>query len=127
MTSVVMGNGSESKSQKTGDIKGFIVSADKKKARQAVIQCVAYSPSATCNLFSLTSMTKKGWTMIGNDDGITITKDDVKIKFDIKVKTKRGYLFVMKFVRIDGGGETAGAGGCKTAVWWRLRLGPLIT
>ena len=27
----------------------------------------------------------------------------------------------------DGGGETGGGGGCKTAVWWRLRLGPLIT
>ena len=101
-----MGNGSESKSCKTGDIKGLIVSSNKKKAKHAVIKNVAYSPSATCNLFSLTCMTKKGWTLIGNDKGITISKNGTHIKFDTKVKTKRGYLFIMKFVRLDEGDES---------------------
>ena len=104
---IVMGNGSESKSLKTGNIKGLIVSADRKQTKQAVIQNVAYSPSAMCNLLSLTSMTKKGWTLVGDDEGITICKNGVGIKFDTKVETNCGYLFVMKFVRLDEQGESA--------------------
>ena len=73
---VVMGNGSESKGCKTGDIKGLLVPKDRKKTRQETIQNVAYSTSAT-NIFSLTYMMKKGWAMEGDNDGITLTKDGI--------------------------------------------------
>ena len=65
----------------------------------ATIKDVAYAKGASCNLFRLTYMLRKGWEIHGTGDYIKLKKDKITITFDIKIRTPKGMLFVMKFVR----------------------------
>ena len=96
---VVMGNGTESKGKVAGDISGYIYNNKDEKVMSAVIHDVVYSKTTKFNLFSITSMINKGWKLHGDEKALTLTKRKTRIAFDIKVKTPKGFLFVMKFKR----------------------------
>ena len=65
----------------------------------ATLKNVAYAKDAEYNLFSLTYMMMKGWTMLGDKEKIILKKGDTELKLTHKVKTDKGFLFVIKFVR----------------------------
>ena len=88
---VVMGNSSSTKSAKTGDISGLLMMNKNKKAVSATLQDVAYAKDAQYNLFSLTYMMKKGWSMTANNDEIILKKGKIQLSFNSKVKTSRGF------------------------------------
>lgn len=106
---VIMGNSSSSESQMIDDVKDLVYSKSKSKGFCATLADVAHTPTAKYNLFSLTCMLKKGWTMIGNEKGITLTKGDVTLNFDHKVETSRGCLFVIKLVRLEAAAMALGS------------------
>ena len=63
------------------------------------LQNVVVSQAATFNLFSITSMLKKGWILSGSTNHLTLTKDAIVIDFDIKIATHKGMLFCIKICR----------------------------
>ena len=89
-----MGNGQNAKAAVVGDILGTVDSTKIK------VSDVAYCPDAKFNLFSLSLMLKKGWTMHGNEDSITVSKGEGsskrELRFDIKVNTSRGVLYCVR-------------------------------
>ena len=90
-----MGNGTQTASGKTGDISGLIFTDNGKKGVSATLKNVAYAKDAEYNLFSLTYMMMKGWTMLGDKEKIILKKGDTELKFTHKVKTNKGFLFVI--------------------------------
>ena len=62
----IMGNGNSTKGSIIGELLG---TADGQKIK---ISDVVYCPHAKFNLFSVTSMMKKGWRLRGNDKGIEL-------------------------------------------------------
>ena len=67
-----------------------------KKAVSATLQDVAYAKDTKYNLFTLSYMMKKGWSMTANNEEIILKKGKVQLKFNSKVKTSRAFLFVIK-------------------------------
>jgi hypothetical protein len=47
------------------------------------------------NLFSITKLQNDGWMLGENADAIWLTKEDIEIKFDIKILTPKGVLYAM--------------------------------
>ena len=47
------------------------------------------------NLCSTTKMMKEGWIMLGNEEGILMTKGESKIHFDIPIRSKEGIIWAM--------------------------------
>ena len=101
-----MGNGTEVKSCKVKNEQGLIMRKSGRKVRQSILWSVVYTDTVKCNLFSLIYMIKKEWAIHGDDNGITITKDGIKIHFNIKIMTNKGYLFVMTCIVLDDKAET---------------------
>ena len=94
---VIMGNGTSAQSQIIGDVKGLICSMKDKTGICATLQNLAHAPEAKYNLFSITCMMNKEWKMVGDVNGIVLTKGDTKLHFNHKINTSLGCLFVIKF------------------------------
>ena len=54
---------------------------------------VALNRKHNFNLLSLTLMMQDGWIMSGNKEEITVTKDGMKISFDIVMPTNTGAVY----------------------------------
>ena len=60
---------------------------------------VGYNPKGNFNLFSVSRCLMEGWKLVGDDTGMELTKDDIVIKFDIVIKTKKGAIFCVLMKR----------------------------
>eukprot|EP00980_Cylindrotheca_fusiformis_P021938 scaffold8776_cov78-Cylindrotheca_fusiformis.AAC.1 len=98
---VTVGNGNTVKIQKYGQVAGQFVDKQGDKMMKATLDEVAYYPESAANVFSLTRMLKKGWTLGNNQHALWIKKGQRKILFDIQVETSRGVLYCANFQR-DG-------------------------
>ena len=90
------------------DISGTLYDKDDNPVSKIMLVGVNYTPSSTYNLlFSLAICLKHGWQLNGNfDTGCVLTKNGQELRFDIRVKSGSGYLWVTKIVP-DGTIETA--------------------
>jgi hypothetical protein len=89
----VMGaNGKTEKIKNIGKLRGTFCDKFGSKVIVITLDNVHYVPNQAINLFSLTKAMNNGWTVHGNDDGISISKGDLKINFDIKIPTAKGFL-----------------------------------
>jgi hypothetical protein len=85
-------NGKTEKTENIGKLRGTFCDKFGSKVIDITLEDVHYVPNQAINLFSLTKAMKNGWTVHGNDDEISILKGDLKINFDIKIPTAKGFL-----------------------------------
>jgi hypothetical protein len=72
-----------------------------------IIADVSHLPEGNFNLFSVTRLQKKGWTLTGNADYIKLKKGRKSLLFNIVINTPKGALYIGKFSR-KGGDEVMG-------------------
>ena len=51
------------------------------------------------NLLSITTMIMKGWKLHIDENALKLVKESMELRFDIKIKNTKCFLFVMKFQR----------------------------
>ena len=100
---VKLGDGKLITSVKTGKLRGIIEQKDGTRT-ELVLSNVRYVPSLSCNLFSMLAAMDKGCKLDGGKrDGKTVlklTKGDMKIVFDQRIKTANMDLLGVKFLRV---------------------------
>ena len=86
--------GPPAKAQTIVDIPAVIM--EKNGENKRVMICdVTYVPNGWYNIFSITKMLKAGWQLLGDmEKGLVLTKGQTSIKFERKVHTTKGLLFV---------------------------------
>jgi hypothetical protein len=72
-----------------------------------IITDVSHLPEGNFNLFSVTRLQKKGWTLTRNADYIKLQKGKKSFLFNIVIDTPKEALNVGKFIR-KGGDEVVG-------------------
>jgi hypothetical protein len=90
-----MGNSKSEDATVIGSIDGRLCDKNGNVLNDAKISDVTHFPEAKYNLFSITKLQNDGWTLGGNADAIWLTKGDIEIKFDIKIRTPKGVLYAM--------------------------------
>ena len=98
---VVMGNKQVEKSTGVGCISSVVCDNQGNQKVNAKIMDVALVPDCAFNLFSLSKRLKKGWSLHGNTDALTLSSPDgsCKLWFDIKITTPNGVLYVILMKR----------------------------
>jgi len=94
----VVGNtGESSPISKVGDHRGIVCDKHGVEIMPVRLQNVKGVQNSKFNLFSLTYMIKKGWTMTGTKDAIILTKKSnrTKLVFDIVIPTAEGLIFAI--------------------------------
>ena len=81
------------------DIPGQFENKDGEIGLTAELTEVRYDEKYNFNLFSLSKIMRNGWSLRGNTNGITATKNDRTIRFDIIVRTSKGQLYACRFRR----------------------------
>jgi hypothetical protein len=76
---------------------------------EVIITDVSHLPEGNFNLFSVTRLQKKGWTLTGNADYIKLHKGGKKLLFNKVINTPKGALSVGKFSRKEGDEVVVGA------------------
>ena len=94
MGTVTMGNGSQEDVQLTGEVVGMFKGKENDKLVR--IRNVAHLKNGKFNLFSILQMLKQGWVMHGTKEMITISKDNMRLEFGIKILTSKGVLLLHK-------------------------------
>jgi hypothetical protein len=89
---------------------------DGAQVREVIITDVSHLPEGNVNLFSVTRLQKKGWTLTGNADYIKLQKGKKSLLFSIVINTPKGALYVGKFSR-KGGDEVVGGATSKTPTY----------
>jgi hypothetical protein len=79
---------------------------------EEIITDVSHLPEGNFNLFSVTRLQKKGWTLTGNADHIKLQKGKKSLLFNIVINTPKGALYVGKFSS-KGGDEVVGGANSK--------------
>jgi hypothetical protein len=92
---ITMGNGKSEDATVIGNIDGKLSDKNGNTLNDAKISDVNHLPKGKHNLFSISKLQNDGWTLGGNADAIWPTKGDIEIKFDIKIPTSKGVLYVM--------------------------------
>jgi hypothetical protein len=92
---ITMTNGSSEDATVIDNISGRVCDKNGNVLNDAKITDVTHLPEVKYNLFSITKLQNEGWILSGNSDAIWLTKGDVEIKFDIKIPTPKGVLYVM--------------------------------
>ena len=94
----IMGNGNCAKGSIVGELLGTT------EGQKIKFSDVVYCLLAKFNLFSVTSMMKKGWKLRGNEKGIELIMGDgekrKKIKVNIKAHTSKEVLYCMR-IKLD--------------------------
>ncbi len=70
---------------------------------EVIITDVSHLPEGNFNLFSVTKLQEKGWTLTKNVDYIKLQKEGKSLLFNILINTPKGALYVGKFSRKGGG------------------------
>ena len=63
------------------------VHKDGKEGMKMNIQNIKVAPNSSVNLFSITKAMKDGWELKGKGPGMSLTKGNAVLTFDIEVKT----------------------------------------
>ena len=94
---VVMGNKQVEKSTAVGCISSVVCDNQGNQKLNVKMMDVALVPDCAFNLFSLLKPLKKGWSLHGNADALTLSSPDgsCKLQFDIKITTPNGVLYVI--------------------------------
>ena len=94
---VVMGNKQVEKSTAIGSISSFVCDNQGNQKLNVKMTDVALVPNCAFNLFSLSKWLKKGWSLHGNADALTLSGPDgaCKLRFDIMITTPNGVLFAI--------------------------------
>ena len=94
---VVMGNKQVEKSTAIGSISSIVCNNQGNQKFNVKMTDVALVPDCAFNLFSLSKWLKKGWSLHGNADALTLSSPDgaCKLRFDIKITTPNGVLFAI--------------------------------
>jgi hypothetical protein len=74
---------------------------------KVLITDVSHLLEGNFNLFSVTRLQKKGWTLTGNEDYIKLQKGGKSLLFNIVINTPKGALCEGKLIR-KGGDEVVG-------------------
>jgi hypothetical protein len=93
------GNGSLSKVQGTGELRGTVCDKSGKKLGQVKMTDVRLTPENKYNLFSISKRLKEGWKMTGDKNGMVLTKGNEQVTFDIIIPTHDGVIFAMYIER----------------------------
>ena len=56
-------------------------------------------PTSAFNLLSVSKMLKQGWSLSGNKQGLTLSKNKARFTFDIVINTPQGVIFAMYLKR----------------------------
>ena len=98
---VVMGNKQVEKSTGVGCILSVVCDNQGSQKLNAKMMDVALVPDCAFNLFSLSKQLKKGWSLHGNADALTLSSPDgsCKLWFDRKITTPNGVLYVILMKR----------------------------
>jgi hypothetical protein len=92
---VVMGNGNTCATSIVGDLIATMCNKNGKVLMPIKLGDVTCSNDVKFNLFSITAMLKKGWTMQGTKESITLKQGKKSICFDAVIDTPKGRLFTM--------------------------------
>ena len=94
---VVMGNKQVEKSTAIGSISSIVCDNQGNQKFNVKMTDVALVPDCAFNLFSLSKRLKKGWSLHGNAEALTLSSPDgaCKLRFDIKITTPNGVLFAI--------------------------------
>ena len=87
------------RASKTADLHGTICDKNGQAVCKGVIKGIAHLPRSRYNLFSISRRLDDGWKLGGDQDMIKLVKGNDEIKFDIKIKTKKGAVYCMYFKR----------------------------
>ncbi len=83
---------------------------------EVIITDVSHLPEGNFNIFSVTSLQKKGWILAGNANYIKLQKGGKSLLFNVVINTPKGALYVGKFSR-KGGDEVVGAATSKAPTY----------
>ena len=102
---IVMGNKQVEKSTAIESISSVVCDNRGNQQLNMEMTDVALVPNCAFNLFSLSKRLKKGWSLHGNDDALTLSSPDgaCKLQFDIKITTPNGVLFAICMKEISCG------------------------
>ena len=89
-TTISVGNGTKLKSTITGTFKGTVVQKDGTE-KDITLHNVAYVPSLTYNLLSITKALENGFHISNEEKIMVLRKENFVIKFDRIKKTNAGY------------------------------------
>ena len=92
---IKFGDGSTLNAVKVGDLPVVVEQRSGKKVR-ATLGNIKVVPKMICNLFSILSCLRKGWSLGNEGKLIKLTKGKTQIKFDQELETKTGYLAGVK-------------------------------
>ena len=100
---ITVGSGEDLPCRKVGRVKGYVLDSKGKQTR-ITLERVKYVPDLCCNLLSLTTIMKQGFSLYGKDGTLAIGKGMYKINFTKKIRTAtNGELFGLQiYGRSDG-------------------------
>jgi hypothetical protein len=93
--SITMGNGNQEKAAEVADIVGTMCDKYRNEIGTAKLSDVTILPTGRFNLFSVTQMMKRGWSLKGNKQSMVLEKNEQQIVFNICIPTPKGMLFAM--------------------------------
>ena len=96
---ISLGNKETVLASSCGKLSGTVYSQFGKPVVQMSLEEVSVVKELGYNLFSVTQALKKGWTLHGDSTQLELQKGNQKITFDIKIPTKKGFVFRMYFKR----------------------------
>lgn len=80
------------------DMAGMTRNADGKDVAKLTISGINHVPGARFNLFSGPYAVSQGWKFFGDSSGVTLTKGQAVLKFDLLIPTGAGYLYAITIV-----------------------------
>jgi len=100
---ITVGSGEDLPCRKVGRVRGYVLDSKGKQTR-ITLERVKYVPDLCCNLLSLTTIMKQGFSLYGKDGTLAIGKGIQKINFTKKIRTAiNGELFGLQiYGRSDG-------------------------
>jgi hypothetical protein len=89
-----------------GDIPSELCDNEGHSIMKATIKDDVVNKNFPFNLFSLSKLMKQGWVLGGDEmKGITLTKEQYALRFDIPIDTLEGIVFAMYARRTEAGSE----------------------
>ena len=98
--SIAIGDGKKLTTTKIGKYRGTIMDSEG-NPRKITLTNVSYVPELKVNLFSLTTVMEKNFSVTGTKVGIEISKGTWKVRFDTKFGTTKGHVFGAKILCED--------------------------
>ena len=81
------------------DITGTWCNKFGKEQLKATLRDVQYNPKSNFKLFSIGKAIKDSWKLSGDQEGLVLTKSNVKLDFDINITTKNSVIFCVYLPR----------------------------